>query len=415
LAALRTLLLTLGCAAALAGCGGDDEPSPEAATGPQTETAVAERERTTGDGATSTQTERGRLSLEPIGRFTSPLTLTSPPGDTARQFVVEQGGRIRVVRDGEVLDRPFLDVSREITSGGEQGLLGLAFAPDYATSRRFYVHYTNRSGDTRLVEYRADPDDPDRADPGSARVLLRQDQPEANHNGGQLAFGPDGLLYMGLGDGGGGNDEHGERGNAQDRGTILGKILRIDPRPSGGRPYRIPSSNPFAGRRGMRGEIYSWGLRNPWRFSFDRETGDLVIGDVGQNEREEVDFVRRNEGAGANFGWRPWEGTNRIYPDERVPGHVEPVIELSHDDGYCSVTGGYVVRDPELPSLLGRYVYSDFCQSAIRSARLTPSGATGDRELELPEVSSVSAFGEDAQGRVYVVSLDGPVYRFVEE
>ena len=407
--ALAACVLAGGAAT---GCGADDEPSADARTSARAETAVAERERQTGDGATATQAQGGRLALRPIGRFSSPLTLTSPPRDTRRQFVVEQGGRIRVVRSGRVLRRPFLDVSRAIVSGGEQGLLGLAFAPDYARSRRFYVHFTDRSGDTRLVEYRAQRADPDLADAGSARVVLRQDQPEPNHNGGQLAFGPDGLLYMGLGDGGGGNDRHGRRGNGQNRGTLLGKILRIDPRRTGRRPYRIPASNPFAGRRGMRGEIYSYGLRNPWRFSFDRATGDLAIGDVGQNEIEEIDFVRRGRGRGANFGWRPWEGNNRIYADEEARGHVRPVIELRHADGNCSVTGGYVVRDPALPALQGRYVYGDFCAGRIRSARLGDAGAQDDRPLDLPKVGSLSAFGEDAQRRVYALSLDGPVYRF---
>ena len=411
---LRSLLTSCLLATGLTACGGDDERPQAGATSPRAETAVAERERDSGDGATATQAQGGTVRLRPVGRFASPLTLTSPPGDRRRQFVVEQGGRIRVVRAGRVLRRPFLDISTRIVSGGEQGLLGLAFAPDYARSRRFYVHYTDRSGDTRLVEYRRRRSTRDLADPGSARVVLRQDQPEANHNGGQLAFGPDRLLYMGLGDGGGGNDQHGSRGNAQDKGTILGKILRIDPRRSGRRAYRIPSSNPFVGQSGARGEIYSWGLRNPWRFSFDRETDDLVIGDVGQNAIEEIDFVAKGQGRGANFGWRPFEGRKRLFADEEVPGHVEPVIELSHDDGFCSVTGGYVVRDPGLPALAGQYIYGDFCDGHVRAATLRAGGASGDRRLRLPKVGSISAFGEDAQRRVYVISLDGPVYRLVQ-
>jgi glucose/arabinose dehydrogenase len=403
-----------GCllALAVAGCGGGDGDGEREATQPaaaQTETAVAERERTTGE-PPARPAQSGPVRLAPVGRFASPLYVTAPPGDRRRVFVVEQGGRIRVVRGGRVLARPFLDVSREIVSGGEQGLLGLAFAPDYARSRRFYVNYTNRSGDTRIVEYRAS--SAEVADPASARVLIRQSQPEPNHNGGQLAFGPDGLLYIGLGDGGGANDQHGARGNAQSLGSLLGKILRIDPRR--GRPYRVPSSNPFVGRRGARPEIYSWGLRNPWRFSFDRRTGDLVIGDVGQNEIEEIDFVRRGRGRGANFGWRPFEGRSRIFADEDAPGHVEPVIEKQHSEGYCSVTGGYVVRAPDLPSLRGRYVYGDFCDGRIRSARLRPGGASGDRALDVARVRSISSFGEDAAGRIYVTSLDGPVYRLTQ-
>ena len=404
---LRLLLLPL---VALAACGSDDPAPAESA---RSETAQVREERVT-DTAPAETAQAGRLQLRPIGRFANPLAVTAPPGDNRRVFVVEQGGRIRVIRGGQTLRRPFLDVSRQIVSGGEQGLLGLAFAPDYARSRRFYVNYTNRSGDTRIVEYRRSRRSADVADPRSARVLIRQDQPEPNHNGGQLAFGPDGFLYIGLGDGGGGNDQHGERGNAQNLGTLLGKILRIDPRPAAGRAYRIPRDNPFRGRRGARPEIYSWGLRNPWRFSFDRETGDLIIGDVGQNEVEEIDFVARGQGRGANFGWRPYEGTNRIFDDEEVRDHVEPVIEKRHDDGYCSVTGGYVVRDPRLPALEGRYVYSDFCDGTIRSARLSPSGATDDRAHGLPKVASLSSFGEDAQARVYVTSLDGRVYRLAQ-
>ena len=405
---MRTSLLLSLCLLAFAGCGGEDPEST-----PQGETAAVEEERTS-DTAPAEAAQSGRLRLVPIGRFASPLAVTAPPEDRRRVFVVEQGGRIRVVRGGRVLPQPFLDISREIVAGGEQGLLGLAFAPDYAQSRRFYVNYTNRSGDTRIVEYRASSSNADTADPGSARVLIEQDQPEPNHNGGQLAFGPDDMLYIGLGDGGGGNDQHGERGNAQNLGTILGKILRIDPRPAGGRPYGIPSDNPFRGRSGARPEVYSWGLRNPWRFSFDRRTGDLVIGDVGQNEIEEIDFVRKGRGRGANFGWRPFEGNNRIFDDEDVPNHVKPVIEKKHSDGYCSITGGYIVRDPKVTSLRGRYVYSDFCDGKIRSARLAAGRATGDKAHDLPKIGSLSSFGQDAQGRVYVTSLDGPVYRFAQ-
>ena len=408
-ALLTRLLIVFALAVPLAACGGGDDAEET----PPAETAAVEEERES-DSAPAEAAGDGRLRLVPIGRFASPLAVTAPPGDRRRVFVVEQGGRIRIVKAGRVLPRAFLDVSREIVSGGEQGLLGLAFAPDYERSRRFYVNYTNRSGDTRIVEYRASSSDPDVADPGSARVLIEQDQPEPNHNGGQLAFGPDDLLYIGLGDGGGGNDQHGERGNGQDLGTILGKILRIDPRPSGGRPYRIPRDNPFATRAGARPEIYSWGLRNPWRFSFDRETGDLTIGDVGQNEIEEIDFVRRGRGRGANFGWRPYEGNDHIFEDEEAPGHVRPVLTKEHGDGYCSITGGYVVRDPDVPALRGRYVYSDFCDGTIRSARLTPRGNSDDRSHDLPKVGSLSSFGEDARGRVYVTSLEGPVYRLAQ-
>ena len=405
-------LVVLLCALALlaAGCGGEDD-------GPAGETAVVEEERSdeNAPAETAARAPDGPLRLAKVGDFASPVFVTSPPGDRRRLFVVEQGGRIRVVRDDRVLEQPFLDVSAQIVSGGEQGLLGLAFAPDYAESRRFYVNFTDRSGDTRIVEYRAQESDPDRADPDSARVVLRQDQPEANHNGGMLAFGPDDLLYIGLGDGGGSDDQHGGDGNAQDLGSLLGKILRIDPRRQEGRAYGIPEDNPFTDRDGARPEVFSYGLRNPWRFSFDRERAALAIGDVGQDAVEEIDFTSLDEAPGANFGWRPFEGDARNFPDEQAPGHVPPVLTLSHDDGYCSITGGYVVRDPRLPALEGQYVYGDFCDGRVRAARLREGGARDDRRLDLPQVGSISSFGEDARGRVYVTSLDGPVYRLTQE
>ena len=348
------------------------------------------------------------VRLARVGSFDTPVYVTSPPADRGRLFVVEQSGRIMVVRGGRKLARPFLDIRRLVTAGGEQGLLSVAFAPDYARSGRFYVYYTARDGDQRIVEYRRA--SADRADAGSARLVLEMPDEESNHNGGLLLFGPDDLLYVGTGDGGGGGDQHGRRGNGQDLGSLLGKILRIDPRPSGSRPYRVPASNPFAGRSGARGEIYSYGLRNPWRFSFDRRTGALAIGDVGQNEVEEIDFVRRGKGAGANFGWRPFEGRRRYRDGEPAPGHVPPVIERTHDDGWCSITGGVVVRDRALGGLYGRYLFGDVCKPRIYSARLASPRARGLRTTSL-RVPSVVSFGEDARGRVYAVSHQGAVYR----
>ncbi|UTI65651.1 PQQ-dependent sugar dehydrogenase [Paraconexibacter antarcticus] len=353
------------------------------------------------------------LALLGIGTFDSPLYVTAGPGDDRRLFVVEQPGRIRIIRGGRTLARPFLDITRRVTSGGEQGLLSVAFAPDYARSGRFYVYYTDKEQQQRVVEYRRAT--ADRAAAGSARLVLKMADRESNHNGGLLTFGPDGLLYIGTGDGGGADDQHGSRGNAQDLTSPLGKLLRIDPRAAGGRPYSIPASNPFAGRGGgVRGEIYSYGLRNPWRYAFDRATGELVIGDVGQNTIEEVDVVAKGKGRGANFGWRPFEGTDVHSPGEAAPGAIAPVIQLRHSDGYCSITGGYVVRDPSLPaSLRGRYLYSDFCKGDIRAAKVSPSGASGDRGLPLKTVQSLSSFGQDNRGRIYVVSLSGAVYRLV--
>jgi glucose/arabinose dehydrogenase len=353
----------------------------------------------------------GAVRLQKVGSFDSPVYVASPPADTSRLFVVEQGGLVRVVRDGKTLATPFLDVSDEITVGSEQGLLSIAFAPDYASSGLFYVFYTDGNADERVVEYKRRTEDV--ADPGSARQVLLQQDSESNHNGGLALFGPDKLLYVGLGDGGGGGDQHGSRGNGQSLGTLLGKILRIDPRQSGPQPYSVPSDNPFVSRSGAKPEIYSYGLRNPWRFSFDRQTGDLTIGDVGQNEVEEIDFVRRGRGRGANFGWRPFEGNDRFVPGEKAPGAIRPVITERHSDGNCSITGGVVIRDPKLPAWRGRYVFGDFCRGVVQTAVLSTARARNKTDRKL-RVESLSSFGEDAQGRVYATSLDGPVYRFVQ-
>jgi glucose/arabinose dehydrogenase len=387
----------------LAACGGgsssssaDDQPASAAATGGAAKTPP-----------TRPEAARRGVRLVQVGRFTDPLYVTAPPGDRQRLFVVEQPGRIMIIRSGRKLSRPFLDIRGLVLSGGERGLLSLAFAPDYARSGRFYVYYTERSGTESIWAYRRAT--ADRADRSSARLVLRMADPEANHNGGLMIF-HNGLMYVGTGDGGGANDQHGSRGNAQSLSSLLGKILRIDPRASSGRPYSIPASNPFAGRAGARGEIYAYGLRNPWRFSFDRANGNLVIGDVGQDAVEEIDFERAGRARGANFGWRPWEGRRRNF-DERAPGAVFPVITHTHDSGFCSITGGYIVRDRSVPSLYGRYVYGDLCEGRIRAATLRAGRRTTGRVLALHQVSELSSFGEDAAGHVYAVSLSGPVYR----
>ncbi len=267
------------------------------------------------------------MRLAKVGDFEAPLYVTQPLGERADLYVVEQGGAVKVVHDGSVRPQPFIDLSSQITSGGEQGLLSLAFAPDYRRSGRFYVDFIDRAGDTRVVEYRRSAGDPLRADPSSARQVLRIAQPFSNHNGGLLVFGPDGLLYVGSGDGGSEGDP---QRNGQSLATPLGKLLRIDPRPSGGRPYGIPASNPFTGRAGADPTIYSYGLRNPWRFSFDSRTGALTIGDVGGDRLEEVDLVRRGEGRGANFGWSAFEGTDRLNRDQHARGAVPPVLTYTH-------------------------------------------------------------------------------------
>ena len=399
----RLGVLTLLAAALVAcGSGGTTDPALE----PEPGTAVT-GDATASPEATAAQSRGVRLVR--IGSFSSPVHVAAPPQDRRRVFVVEQRGVIRVVRGGKVLPRPFLDISSRVEAGGEQGLLSVAFPPDYARSGRFYVYFTERGGRfNSVVEFRRSSDDV--ANPSSARPVLRMPDREANHNGGLLLFGPDDLLYVGTGDGGGGGDEHGARGNAQNLGSLLGKLLRIDPRASGGRAYAVPRSNPFVGRSGARGEVYAYGLRNPWRYSFDRRTGDLTIGDVGQNAIEEIDFATKGRGLGANFGWRPFEGRSRFRDGESARGHVPPVIERTHDDGWCSITGGVVVRDDGVPGLAGRYVFGDVCKDRIYSARLRAGGASDLRATSL-RISSLVSFGEDAQGRVYAVSLNGPVYR----
>lgn len=404
--------LALVAAVGLAACGADAGSGDGDARAQTTSAPEAPATPGSAQPAPSARAAATGVKLTRVGTFDQPLGVVSAPGDRRRVYVVEQPGRVMVVRGGRKLARPFIDLRSRIRAGGEEGLLGLAFAPDFARSKRFYVHYSARSdGDTTIVEHRAATRD--RAASGAGRLVLSTPTLESNHNGGQLAFGPDRLLYIGLGDGGGGGDPHGRRGNGQSLGTLLGKILRIDPsRRSGGRGYGIPSSNPFVGRAGARPEVYAYGLRNPWRFSFDRSTGDLSIADVGQDEIEEISFVRRGRGNGANFGWRPFEGSRRFAAGESAPGHVPPVLEKAHSAGWCSITGGYVVRDPRLRGLRGRYVYGDFCQGIIRSAQLRVPRARADRRVAgLPKVDSLSSFGQDAAGRIYVASLSGPVSR----
>jgi glucose/arabinose dehydrogenase len=401
----RALLLAAAVAAGtLVACGSDGDGA--GATMPATGGEATSTPTTTA----TTAAGRG-VKLVKVGSFDEPLYVTAPPADRRRIFVVGQGGRIDVVRAGRKLPVPFLDLSNRVTAGGEQGLLGLAFAPDYASSGLFYIYYTGTDSKQHLVELHRKSDD--LADPASARTVLIHDDPEGNHNGGQLAFGPDGFLYVGTGDGGGGNDQHGTRGNAQNLSSPLGKILRIDPRASGGKPFTAASDNPFVNRSGALPEIYAYGLRNPWRFSFDRANGDLTIGDVGQDAVEEIDFARKGTARGANFGWRPYEGRKRLF-DEPAPGARFPVITKTHDDGWCSITGGYVVRDRAVAGLFGRYVYGDFCKGQLRSARLSGGKASGDQAIPgLKTISGLASFGEDAAGRVYVVAQgDGSVYRF---
>ncbi len=338
-----------------------------------------------------------------------PVYLTAPPGDP-RLFVLEKGGAIRVIKDGTLLPLPFLDLTGKVSTGSEQGLLGLAFEPAYATTGRFVVHYTDLAGDTRVSSFHVSAD-PDRADPTTEAVLLTADQPFANHNGGQIAFGPDGLFYLGLGDGGSEGDP---TGTGQGLSDLLGSILRISLTGAGG--YTIPPDNPFAGVSGARGEVWSYGLRNPWRFSFDRLTGDLYIGDVGQSRLEEIDVAKAADGGGRgiNFGWNLMEGTScYVAASCDTTGLALPMVEYDHGQG-CSVTGGYVYRGSAIPALQGQYFYADYCSGFVRSVRVTGGAATDQADWPtLRPGGAVPSFGEDAAGELYVLSADGRVLKIV--
>jgi len=327
--------------------------------------------------------------------FDQPVYVTSPPGDTSRLFVVEKTGRIRVVKNGALLTASFLDISSLVSTGGEQGLLSMAFDPHYATNRRFYVDYTNVNGDTRVVRYRTSSSSPDVAMAASAKVLLGVAQPYTNHNGGQLQFGPGGLLLVGMGDGGSGGDP---QQHAQDPHSRLGKLLRIN---VGVSPARVTT--------------YAKGLRNPWRFSFDRKTGALWIGDVGQNAWEEIDYLRPGRPAGANLGWNGYEGTH-VY-DAQVAATLNkasltwPVAQYSHALGEA-VTGGFVYRGSAIPALRGFYLFADFASGHVW-AKKGPGGARRALSGADGQVTQIASFGQDASGELYVVSLAGSVSRIV--
>ena len=357
----------------------------------------------------------GRTTEPPVGGdsirlrevaagLSGPVYLTAPRGD-ARLFVVEQPGRIRVVENGALLPTPFLDITDRVLSAGERGLLSMAFHPSYAGNGYFYVNYTDRAGDTRVERYRVSADR-NRADPTSAKLILQVAQPFANHNGGLVVFGPDGKLYVGMGDGGSGGDP---LGHGQNRATLLGDLLRIDV--DAGDPYAVPAGNPYAGQAGARGEIWATGVRNPWRFSFDREAGLLYLADVGQNALEEVNVVPATA-AGINYGWNTMEGSRCFRPADGCDraGLTLPVLEYDHSQG-CSITGGYVYRGSRIPALRGHYFYSDYCQGWIRSFRYGGGQAVDRREWALGDVGNVLSFGEDAAGELYVLSASGRVYR----
>ncbi len=337
----------------------------------------------------------------------SPVLAVAPDGDD-RLFIVEKGGDIEVLKGGSLLPTPFLSIGG-VSTGFEQGLLGLAFHPNYASNGRFFVNYTDGSGNTQVVEYRATPSS-DVADASPVRTIITVPQPASNHNGGMIAFGVDGYLYIGMGDGGGSNDSF---GNGQDPLTLNGSMLRIDI--DGTAPYTIPAGNPYNGTNGAR-EVWATGLRNPWRFSVDSATGDLYIGDVGQNAWEEVDVAPAGV-AGLNFGWNIMEGKNCFPPGSSCSssGLIPPVVEYPNPAEGRSVVGGYVYRGPAMPALNGAYFYADFYQGWIRSFRLQGGAATDARDWTstLGAVGSIAGFGQDGDGELYVVTFSGTIYKIV--
>jgi glucose/arabinose dehydrogenase len=338
-----------------------------------------------------------------------PLYLTAPAGDP-RLFIVEKGGTIRIVQNGALLPTTFLDFSAKVSTGGEQGLLGLAFDPQYASTGRFVVHYTDLAGDTRVSLLRVSLD-PNVADPASELPILAVDQPFTNHNGGQVVFGPDGYLYVMLGDGGSAGDP-GDSG--QSLADLLGSILRIQPLEGGG--YAVPPDNPFVGMPNVRPEIWSHGLRNPWRVDLDPVTGDLYVADVGQGKWEEVSVSTAAAGAGrgANFGWRIMEGPECFNPSPCDQSGLElPVVSYDHGQG-CSITGGFVYRGSAIPALQGHYFYSDFCAGFVRSFRLQDGAAVDQfRWPTLAPGPNIPGFGRDAAGELYILATNGVVYRMV--
>ena len=356
------------------------------------------------------------LQLQTISAsLNRPVFMTAPPGDSTRLFVVEQGGLIRIIdpRNNSLLATPFLNISSLLSTGGERGLLGMAFDSQYVTNRRFYVYYTNTTGDIVIAQYFRNAANANLADFSPATILLTvEHSTESNHNGGMLAFGPDGCLYAGVGDGGGSGDPN---NNGQTIGVRLGKILRINSDTGGS----CTNSNPFFFVGGDAQQVWSFGLRNPWRFSFDRVTNDLYIGDVGQNEREEINVSPgpTNAGRGLNYGWRVMEGNLCFTPSSNCDrsGLTLPVLDYPHFSGACSLTGGYVYRGSAVLALRGTYFYADYCAGFVRSFRHQNGQPTDQKEWPLlsPTGGSITSFGEDAAGELYITTQGGSLFKFI--
>jgi glucose/arabinose dehydrogenase len=407
-------------AATAAVVGGPTEPAAPAAspTAAATESpAASPAAQSTPTAAASAQVpgpvrlDAVKLALEPVaGGFSNPLYVTNAKDGSNRLFVVEKTGTIRTLSAVNLLPQPFLDISDRIrSSGSEQGLLGLAFPPDYATRKYFFVNYTDRAGDTIVARYNVT-GDPNIADPATEFVVLKLDQPAPNHNGGDLAFGPDGFLWIGTGDGGAANDRF---NNGQNPDTLLAKMLRLDVTSDPSRPYVVPQDNPWVAQqwngRQVRPEVWAVGLRNPWRYSFDRATGDLWIADVGQNEIEEVNVTRAPLKGGLNFGWPIQEGRNCFRDAKCDPtGLVQPVAQYTHGADGCSVTGGFVYRGQQFPALAGAYLYGDYCSGRLWGLDAANPGAP---VLMAEAGPGLSSFGEDEAGELYVTDLAGGTVR----
>jgi glucose/arabinose dehydrogenase len=393
---LAALILVLASA-----CGGDDDGEDEAApTSEQQSTTGSTEEATTS--LEEAPLERIEVALTQVAEAERPTSLVARPGSDTL-YVTERAGRVRPMVDFTLGD-PIIDIVDEVVTNSEQGLLDLEFSPDGNT---LYISYNvPPDGDTRIAAYTMSGDT---VDPASRRELLAVDQPFPNHKGGDVEIGPDGFLYIGLGDGGAGGDP---LGNAQNTTVLLGKILRIDPtQPAGGKQYGIPPGNPFADGQGGAPEIWAYGLRNPWRFTFDPRNDDLWIADVGQGDWEEIDLLPAASGAGqgANLGWDLMEGTHEFEGGSNPDGGVLPVFEYDHGEG-CSISGGVVYRGTGVPGLAGAYLFTDYCNGTIRAVR-AQDGAVSEERVFDAEGSNLVAFGEDAAGEVYVMSLDGPIYR----
>ena len=389
----------------LASCSGDDDSDDASNTTTETDaptTTADESTDTTGGGETTTtqapDLNAVAVTLTEVGSgLDSPIDIAFREGD-ARMYVVQQGGSIVIVENGSVVGDPVLEV--EVSGGNEQGLLGMDFSND---GDLLYVNYTDPNGDTHVDEYAMNGDV---ADVESKRELLFVDQPFANHNGGEVRIGPDEMLYIGLGDGGAGGDP---LNSGQSLDTLLGKILRIDPRAAGDGEYSIPDDNPFVERVNAAPEVWMYGLRNPWRFSFDRATDDVWIGDVGQDAYEEIDFTTADEAAGSNWGWNVFEGTHTFNGGE-LPDMRAPIFEMTHADENCSVTGGYVYRGDAIPAMRGVYVFADYCRGHLTGLVQSNGALAGNRELGV-QIDEVTSFGEDADGELYVSSRGGSIFR----